>query len=80
MRDLDGKQPVAAVPTIPDRLADALLETGKAMTSTAPGGVIGETVPAVARALGREIKDKGGASRFKRVRNGLVAQRTPDDE
>ena len=35
MRDLDGKQPVAAVPTIPDRLADALLETGKAMTSTA---------------------------------------------
>ena len=42
--------------------------------------MIGETVPAVARALGREIKDKGGASRFKRVRNGLFAQRTPDDE
>ena len=38
VRDLDGKQPVAAVPTIPDRLADVLLESGKANDEHRSGG------------------------------------------
>lgn len=64
-----------SVPSIPDRAADALRKAAKPMTTSALATATGASVSSIATGIGREIRDKGDASRFMRIRNGVFALR-----